>query len=245
MKKLMLFLSFIGYAKTNLGSIKYTSPEYQDSAKKTCFSKDGISLYDLEQSMRQKYNKISIPSIAVVNDVSIGYVPLIQKIFINKSHFSDYSATSNEWALLHETGHGTENTTTVVSSTTLGSLCATSYFWGMHKKIPYKNIATKLASKTTASLALNSLIYCYGARLDEKHADSFANKYADQAALQGGIDIFKSVQKSKENKYNQFKYSNIIPFQVFEFLKDPLHPSLNSRITNIQNTLKTRFNVAP
>jgi hypothetical protein len=147
-----------------------------------------------------------------------------------------------EWGLLHEAGHGQiPYMCEGILHATKALQVMTPFIWGIHKKAPYKNIITTIGSKALATLTLPLAFLCTALNLEERRADNFVNRYANKEALLGGIEFFNKAEKlQKECMPDPLKK---LPFSITQYIVDPIHPSIDSRIAKIKATLKTRFNV--
>ncbi len=147
-----------------------------------------------------------------------------------------------EWGLLHEAGHGQKPYIVEgILNITKALPIITPFIWGFHKKAPYKNIITKIGSKALATLAIPTAFFCTALRLEERRADNFANKHANKEALLGGLEFFNKAEKLQ--KVFMPNYLKKLPYSMTQYILDPIHPSIGSRVAKIKTALKTRFNV--
>ena len=94
-----------------------------------------------------------------------------------------------------------------------------------------------------ATLALGSFFRIAGFRAEERRADNFANKHADEQTLKGGIETFEGHKNIINTVWNVTGASKIMSKKVFENLVDLKHPTVDSRIAKMKKALKTRFGV--
>ncbi len=147
--------------------------------------------------------------------------------------------------LTHEIGHSQfPNLLPALNVSTGLAFYSIAYYW---KKImgsaPYKNRFTKYGSKFIAASILSNLAKFGLYQLEERRADNFAIKHSDASMLQGAIQEFQEVKKTLQKEYSTSTLSKVLPFSIGWKLKDPLHPSLDSRIAKIKTALKTKFNL--
>lgn len=221
----------------------------QQEIKKEILTKDGISFTELEQNMRRNY--CDIPEMLMIMSVEdpltgaeldVDFFYTDKKILICPKNLHTLTSKSIEWAILHETGHSKQpyNISAILGVATITQLL-TAYYWGMHKAKPYKNRLTKLGSKVLPALLVGSVVHCGLMNAEERRADNWANMQGDKEALLGGIEYFDHFQQKMQDILSENTMTSVILFNIEKYLMDPLHPTIDSRILKIKETLKTRF----
>ncbi len=253
MKKLLLFTVFFALAQASMfaNSEKAFQEEENNFKKSQAVTQDGIRFDHLEKEFRAQYSHLNIPKITMIDDLVAkyrlsfaGYSWTNHELFVDKKAMGELPASSWKWLMLHETGHAQipYAIPTIQGAVTTVQLL-TPYFWGMHKKVPYRNIITKIGSKGIATLALSTLVNVNGMRIEERRADNFANKHADEQMLKGGIVSLENFQKQYENIWKLSDASQSMSLKTFLNLTDLLHPTPDSRIAKMKKALKNRFGV--
>jgi hypothetical protein len=247
MKKLMLSLMCAGLLQANL----FASEEENNFKKSQAFTQDGVRFDRLEEEFRAKYSHLNIPEITMVDDLvaqygwsSAGYVWKNHELLVDKKTMGELPASSWQWLMLHETGHAQmPYVVPAIHGTVTATQLLTPYFWGMHKKVPYKNIVTKLGSKAIATLVISTFVNVNAFRTEERRADNFANKHADKDVLHGGKKWCEGYESLIAQAWNGSGASQSMSQKTFANLIDPIHPTVDSRIAKIQKALKNRFGV--
>jgi hypothetical protein len=254
MKKInVLFMIIIGLFHAPVGAMKWDFDLDQESAKAQTFFTDGISVAQIEQSLRDKHGLAMPEKFLLVNNTfdllgnkkyfGAAYIPADHSLFLERDMVNRSNSHAATWLLSHETGHAQmPNVVPNIARTQLAINIATGYFWGAHKAKPYKNFATKAYSKFMAS-ALTGLIFnCASMRLEERRADNFANKHSDEKTLQGGIEFLQDCKAMQENFWSEGKPFSPLGFRIGQQFMDLTHPSCDSRIAKIQKELDKRAN---
>lgn len=225
----------------------------QEAVKKSTLFKDGVSFTEMEQSVRKKHS--NIPSILLVDTMVDGlfgqdtgmdaaFIPQDKMIWASRATASTHNSKAFEWAMLHETGHAQQpNNMPAIQGAVGITQLLTGYYWGMHKAKPYKNLLTKLGSKTFAAMLAGSVVGSTLMKAEERRADNWANSVADKQALLGGIEYFDCFRSKLQDQWSGYKIGSIVPFSVGKYLMSPLHPNVDSRIAKIKTALKARFGV--
>jgi hypothetical protein len=243
MKKCSLILFFII-------NFLFLKADLDQQFLKSVYSiEDGRSFQQFEDEFRNKYSKLNIPEIKLLDGrfgLSYHIYDHFIALFRPYINGSDCDASKMEWCLLHEVGHSQKpNFSKSINLGAIFSGILMPFLWGKHKTKPYKNIVTKISSKTLAGISASVIFFCAARKLEERRADNFANQHADEKALVRGLEYFESIKKSENVAFEKIKtYSFFLGMALAPFKwGDPIHPTINSRIAKIKTALKTRFGV--
>lgn len=159
----------------------------------------------------------------------------------------------HHFKLLHEMGHYdlSQKGFTFLNKQRLiiSSALLNMYTWGIHRSKPYKNIFTKLCSKSIATGTLACAINIAWERFHENYADNYACKQVlDVKSIQKAAQEMEDRTQQGKSALEQLFKQNKIPLELIKpfvgivgFLNDPYHPSDPSRLKKFQATIATRF----
>lgn len=208
--------------------------ENQEAAKRDMIFKDGTSLEQLEATLKQQYP--NMPNFIVANKYTVLNVecPLNLIEFDKKNNRiiigqdcnqCDFHATN--WRMLHVLGKTQEPYATAyfIQTFQLAVRLLTFYYWGIHRTKAYKNIATKIYSKFSASSLAGGSTMMLADNLKTRRADNWANAHSNIETLNGGIESMTDLKKMLQK--------TSIPF-ILEKAMAPTSPSLDSRIAKME-----------
>ena len=238
-KKDLIFTDGVSFAQVEK-DIKEKHPHIPDVLLVDCYL-DQKSINDLP-------NKIPAPfyfpkgtnvtaTIAVLNQD--GSSKLENKTFENpilaNSEFKQLDSHGAKWLLTHETGHAKyPNLIPTIRIISLPVFLSTTYAW---KKIinskPYKNRVTKYSSKLFAGLCASNSYVQTAIKLEERRADNYANQHTDKRAILSAKNYFQNTKHHLQELWNSYKLSKILPFSIGQYIIDPMHPSIDSRIRKL------------
>ncbi|MCX5923600.1 MAG: hypothetical protein NTU89_03470, partial [Candidatus Dependentiae bacterium] len=169
----VLFMIIIGLFHASVGAMKWDYHIDQESAKNQTFFTDGISVAQVEESLRDK-SGLAIPEKMLLvnnafdpfgNKIYVGalYNPADHSLLLERDMVNRSNSHAAAWLLSHETGHAQmpsvlPNILKAQGATNILTL----YFWGAHRAKPYKNFATKAYSKLMASALTGLVIHIFG-----------------------------------------------------------------------------------
>lgn len=163
---------------------------------------------------------------------------------ITKSAVQNSSVAAMNWAWLHEMGHAQMpyNTQSIQCFVAFVN-CATLYYWGAHRAVPYvyKNRFTKIGSKALASVTAGAMCNVLLMRAEERRADNWANAHANKEELVGGVEYLSNFKEHLRAIHEADKFK--LPFSVAQHVMDPIHPAVESRLQKIRTALMERFGV--
>ncbi|MBP6892552.1 M48 family metalloprotease [Candidatus Babeliales bacterium] len=165
--------------------------------------------------------------------------------FLIPEKITESNYDTARFLLTHEIGHSQFPNLLPAVNTSIGlTFYPIAYYWKKTMgSAPYRNRFTKYGSKIIAANILSTLakFCCY--QLEERRADNFAIKHSDASMLQGALEGLQEDKKQLQKEYSKTVISKVLPFRIGWNLKDPLHPSLDSRIAKVKAALKTKFNI--
>ena len=248
----------------------------EEGVKHNALLTDGRTFLDFEHQLRLKYSHINIPNIILSdNPVIIGYtnkasreLPNVVKyeakdtIVISPDYLTYTDPKLLELIILHEAGHHDSHKIHYTESWNNYSWLGFAYVWGIHKTKPYRNIATKLASKTIAGILVTTMCHLAFMRFyEEPYADTFACKHASEETLKHAT--LENIQPNfdKQHKHHlelllnhtlkeigndtiKFQLKDNPDIVLHDWLKVLLsldHPSTESRVAKFQYYLAKRF----
>lgn len=241
---MFLVMTVLTYSLYLEASATYRYQYDQESIKRSSALKNGKSFIAFEREMRDKY--ANLPSILLADELSlcnIVYVPSLHAILIDKNRLNTLEANEIMWLILHESGHAQRPE--MIPSIQRGVIATRGlslYFWGMHKKKPYRNILTKAGSKIAAMYLIGNVVEKILMQHEERRADVCANRIADADTLRGGLAYLTKEKQRYKNDFERVTGMSASNVVIAEGV-DPFHPSPDERIHNIQQALKDRFNI--
>ncbi len=155
-------------------------------------------------------------------------------------HLDSHAAT---WVLTHEIGHAKYP---YIILSIIGGVIPISfsaaYLWKkvINSQKPYKNRFTKFSSKLLAAQLISNTYTFVAYNLEERRADNYANKHSNKEEITGGIDYFKATKKELEEYWKTYRLSKFIPFFLGQYIIDPTHPSLDSRIRKLTKAANSK-----
>lgn len=256
MKKInILFMIIIGLFHAPVGAMKWDYNLDQEEAKTQTFFTDGISVAQIEQSLRDKHGLAIPEKFLLINNIydvlgnkvyfGAGYVAANHSILLEKDMVNRSNSHAATWLLSHETGHAQmpNMVSTIIPRTQLAINILTAYYWGAHRAKPYKYFATKAGSKFMASALAGLIFNSASMRLEERRADNWANKNSDEKTLQGGIEFLQDCKALQQKAWSQGEPFSPLGFSIGQQFMDLTHPSCDSRIAKIQKELDKRANL--
>ncbi|MCX5923688.1 MAG: M48 family metalloprotease [Candidatus Dependentiae bacterium] len=242
----------IGLFHAPISAMKWDYDIDQESAKNQTFFTDGISVAQVEQSLRDKHGLAIPEKFLFINNIydilgnkmymGAAYSAGHHSILLERDMVNRSNSRAATWLLSHETGHAQmpNVTSTIIPRTQLAINIATAYFWGAHKAKPYKHFSTKVYSKFMASALAGLVFNSASMRLEERRADNWANKNSDEKTLQGGIEFLQDAKALQQKHWSKGEPFSPLGFSIAQQFMDLTHPSCDSRIAKIQKELDKR-----